>query len=273
LSHFTKQLASIWRAIRASALIAIVLPVAAYAGVTKQDLERVGTSHPQPNARLPMSVTLQDGKSQFRTVAAWLDKKPGVWIVADFTCQTLCSPVLRTAADALTGSGLEPGRDFNLLVLGLDPKDGAAEGTAMKRAQIGTEGPLAAHTVMLRGTDESTRQIAESLGFRAAYDAEHDQFAHPAAVFVITADGHVSRIFSGLSVEPASMRLALVEAGEGRIGTLADHVRLLCYGFDPTRGTYNLIISHALAIGGGTTIAVIALFLGLMFQHERASRR
>lgn len=246
---------------------------AASAQVTEQDLGTVSASHLQKGAGLPATAMLQDGEGRSETVARWLDNRPGVWIIADFTCETLCSPVLRITADALTKSGLKAGSDFNLRVVGLDPKDSAADGAAMKAGQVGTNGPLAAHTAMLRGTRESIATITEKLGFRTTYDAAHDQFAHPAVVYVVTGDGRISQTFSGLNVQPADIRLALVEAGQGRIGTVADRVRLLCYGFDPARGTYNLVISRALAVGGGTTIAVLALLLGLMFRRERAAGR
>jgi protein SCO1/2 len=245
----------------------------ASAQVTEKDLAIIAASRPPPDSHLPMSVVLQDGKGQSRSVAGWLDSKPSAWIVADFTCQTLCSPVLRITADALEESGLEVGSKFNLIVLGLDAKDSAADGAAMKAAQVGTDGPLAANTAMLRGTDEAIAQVMKSFGFHATYDAKHDQFAHPAVVFIVAADGRVSRTFSGLSIEPADIRLALVEAGQGRIGTFADRVRLLCYGFDPAHGTYNLIVGRALAVGGGTMVVALALFLGLMFRRERQARR
>jgi len=85
----------------------------------------------------------------------------------------------------------------------------------------------------------------------------------------VTADGRVSHALSGLALDPADMRLAIVEAGDGRIGSVVDQVRLLCYGFDPSHGFYNLAIGRALSIGGGVTVALLAGFLGFMFRRER----
>lgn len=259
--------------LQAGCFIVALFVSAASAQVTERDLATVSASDSPKGARLPAAAMLQDGEGRSQTVADWLDNRPGVWIIADFTCETLCSPVLRVTADALTKSGLKAGSDFNLRVVGLDPKDSAVDGAAMKAGQVGTNGPLAAHTAMLRGTRESIATITGKLGFRATYDAAHDQFAHPAVVYVVTGDGRISRAFSGLNVQPSDIRLALVEAGRGQIGTIADRVRLLCYGFDPARGTYNLMVSRALAVGGRTTIAVLALLLGLMFRRERVARR
>ena len=86
---------------------------------------------------------------------------------------------------------------------------------------------------------------------------------------VSPADGRVSHALSGLALDPADLRLAIVEAGGGRIGSVVDRVRLLCYGFDPSHGFYNLAIGRALSIGGGVTVALLAGFLGFMFRRER----
>lgn len=90
----------------------LLLSTTASAGVTQQGLAAV-EARPAPDARLPLAVTLQNGKGESREVQAWLEGHVSIWIVADFTCQTLCSPVLRTTADHLIESGLEAGRDFN----------------------------------------------------------------------------------------------------------------------------------------------------------------
>ncbi len=82
------------------------------------------------------------------------------------------------------------------------------------------------------------------MGFVSVYDRDRDQFAHPAAAFVIAPDGRLARALPGLAVDPATMRLAIVDAGKGKVGTLTDHIRLLCYGYDPASGTYSVAIGR-----------------------------
>jgi protein SCO1/2 len=142
----------------------------------------------------------------------------------------------------------------------------------MKDAQIGSSANLAATTRMLRGKAGGIARIAQALGFHYIYDPKLDQYAHPAAVFTVTADGRVGHALSGLALDPQNLRLAIVEAGRGRVGTIADHVRLLCYGFDPTRGRYNFAVGRALSIGGGATLIFLVGFLGIMFRRERPAR-
>ncbi|WP_453998975.1 electron transporter [Afipia felis] len=253
-------------------IFALTRPISAVAEVPARDLSRVSET-PPPNATLPLATVLHKGNEPDQPIRSWVRNIPSIWILADFTCQSLCSPILRQTADALSGSGLLAGRDFNLFVAGIDPKDSAQDAAAMKAAQIGSEGQIAAHTTMLQGKEEAVTQLSDNLGFHAIYDKANDQFAHPAAVFVVTADGRVSRVMSGLGLDPQGIRLALVEAGKGQVGSLADHVRLLCYGFDPARGAYNFMVGRALTIGGGLTILSLGLLLGLMLRKERSVRR
>lgn len=243
------------------------MTISAGAALLSKDLVGVAAS-PKPGARLPLDIFLKDGETS-AALGQWLAGKPSVWVVADFTCRSLCSPVLRTMTDALGKTGLVPGKDFNVRVLGLDPNDSAADARAMKSAQVGTSGPIAVHTRMLRGTAADIARITSAFGFGYVYDPALDQYAHPAAIFTVTADGRVGHALSGLGLDAADLRLALVEAGGGRIGSVADRVRLLCYGFDPSHGLYNLAIGRALSIGGGVTVALLAGFLGFMWRRER----
>lgn len=247
-------------------------PMPATAGVSARDLSRVAVTPPS-NAKLPLTTMLREGKNPEQPIGRWLGGGvPSIWILADFTCQSLCSPVLRQTADALSDSGLVAGRDFHLFVVGIDPKHSAQDAAAFKAAQIGNERQVAAYTTMLRGDENAVAQLSENLGFHTIYDVTNDQFAHPAAVFVVVADGRISRVLSGFGLDPQDIRLALVEAGKGQVGSLSDHVRLLCYGFDPARGAYNFAVSRALTIGGGMTVLSLAILLGLMLRRERSAR-
>jgi protein SCO1/2 len=216
-----------------------------------------------PGARLPMSLVLTDENGVIRTLGETLKHKPTVLVLADFTCRTLCGPVLAITASGLAKTALRPGKDFSLVVVGLDPKDSADDARAMQRDQIG-DGALLTASTFLRGDESAVRQIAESLGYRYAYDASIDQFAHPATVFIVTAEGRVSRSLSGLALDAADLRLAIVEAGRGHIGTIADHLRLLCYGFDPAKGIYTLAIQRWLTIASVLTVLALAIAIGLM---------
>jgi protein SCO1 len=256
-------------AILASAIFLAAAP--AHAAIVQRDLDRVGVTLP-PDAVLPLDLPLQGEDGSSKPLRSWLGATPGVLVLADYTCETLCGPVISIASDALAHSGLRPGRDFRLIVVGLDPKDTAAEAARMKQAQVGEDSDIFKAAFFLRGDAGTIGTLSKALGFSSVYDPARDQFAHPAAMFVVTPDGKLARALSGLAVDPATIRLALVGAGEGKVGTLTDHIRLLCYGYDPARGTYTVAIGRLLAASGGVTIVSLLLLIGLLLRAEGARR-
>jgi protein SCO1/2 len=252
-------------------LIAFLLVTSgAHAGLLASSLDAVGVT-PPPNARVPTALAFIDEHGVPRTLAEAMAGRPSLLILADYTCKSLCGPVLGLAAGALEKAGLQPGTDYRVVAIGLDPNGRPADARAMKRAQIGEGSGLARATAFLTASEDVLKQIAVSLGYRSEYDSQNDQVAHPAVAFVLTGDGRLARVLSGLSLDPADLRLALVEAGEGRTGNLADTVRLLCYGFDPTAGIYTLSIHRLLVLVSLLSTAVLAAAVGLMlFQEARA---
>jgi len=218
-------------------------------------IESVSAS-PSTGAQLPLALTLKDEAG----------------ISQPYACQALCGPILSLAAGALERSGLQAGRDYRLVVVGLDPRRGPREAKAMKMAQIGESGELVGASSFLSADAVTLQQLASALGYRSVYDEENDQFAHPAAVFVLTAEGRVARTLSALGVSPEDLRLALVEAGQGRIGSTVDTIRLLCYGFDPASGRYTPSIHLLLALGWLLTAIGLGGAIGVMvLTNRRAS--
>jgi protein SCO1/2 len=258
-----------------AAVIRLALPLAGFllltgtagGGLLASALDAVGVT-PAPNAQVPTALELIDEDGVPRALAVAMAGRPTLLILADYTCKSLCGPVLGLAAHALEQSGLRPGMDYRVVAVGLDPNDHPADARAMKRAQIGEGTGLANATTFLTPDADAMAQIEASLGYRSAYDSQNDQVAHPAVAFVLTGDGHLARVLSGLALDPADLRLALVEAGEGRICNLADTVRLLCYGFDPAAGIYALSIHRLLLLVSLLSIAALAAAVGLMLREE-----
>jgi protein SCO1/2 len=242
----------------------------AQAAIVKDELDQVGVTLP-PNAALPLDLRLQGEDGTSKPLRSWLGGTPGVLVLADYTCETLCGPVISIVSDALDKSGLRPSKDFRLVVVGLDPKDTVADAVNMKQAQVGST--IGGVSTFLRGDSLAIAALTKALGFSSVYDRDRDQFAHPAAAFVITSDGRVARALPGLAVDPTTIRLAIVDAGNGLVGTLTDHIRLLCYGYDPASGTYTVAIGRLLAAGSGATIAGLVLLIALMLRREHAGRR
>jgi protein SCO1/2 len=240
----------------------------AHAGITQAALDDVAVE-PRADAALPLGLRFLDEDAQPRTFGDILDGKPAVVVFTDYTCRTLCGPILTFISAGLEGSGLTPGTDYKLVVIGLDPRDDLQSARDLKAARIGSGNPLATATVMLKGEAAAIEAAASALGYRYAYDAEHDQFAHPAAAFVVTRAGRVRRVLSALGLDGTDLRMALVEAGQGRVGSLGDRLRLLCYGFDAVRGIYTETITLWLELAAIATVSSMALAIAAMNARSR----
>jgi protein SCO1/2 len=241
---------------------------AAHAALSHTALQEV-YAEPIANAQLPLDLTFIDESDASLTLEQALDHRPALLVFADYTCTNLCGPILAFAAAALEQSGLRPGLDYRLVIIGIDAKDGPDAARAMKRSRIGVDTRIAAATVALTGASSNIRAIAAATGYHYTYDSEHDQFAHPGVAFIVTAQGRVARVLSGLGLNGGDVWLALVEAGDGRVGTFADRVHLLCYGFDPVRGIYTAAIGRLLTAGGLVTVLLLAGGLGFLAQRNR----
>jgi protein SCO1/2 len=253
------------------ALLVLLTASSARADFSRAALDKIAAD-PQPDAQLPLAAAFTDAHGGARTLGAAIGSTPAVVVFADYTCRTLCGPILAFAAGALEKTGLAAGRDYHLVVVGIDPNDDGTSARAFAASRIGTDTPLAAATSLLIGRDEAIRAVTQAAGYRYAYDPAHDQYAHPAAAYVVTARGRIARVLPGVGLDGPDLRLALVEAGQGKVGSFADTIHLLCYGFDPAKGIYTASITRLLNIGGAATALVLAGGVAVMLVVNRRRR-
>lgn len=223
---------------------------------------------PAAGAFLPLSLSFRDENDNPITLREAVSAKSVALIFADYTCSNLCGPAISLASQALKESGLKEGTDFQLVVIGIDPKDTLADAARMKREQV--PAALSAAALFLRGDEKSIRSATEALGYRYQYDPAHDQFAHAADIYVLSPQGHVSRVLNGLTVNARDVRLAIVAASQGKAGSIGDHLQLICYGFDPAKGTYSVAVNRILFAACCVTVVSLAgLILLLTFGRAR----
>ena len=253
--------------LRAFALAtAILTGEPAGAALAPDQLTDVGV-RPPPGATLPLDARLTGLDGRATTLGAAIGGRPSVVIFADYDCPQLCSPILALAGDALAKSGLTPGADFRLVVIGFNPRATADDGKRMVGGQIGFDTPVGRATTALIASAPVVARLTAAVGYHYAYDAERGRYAHPVALLVVTANGRLSRVLSGLAISGGDVRLALVEAGKGTIGAIVDQVRLLCYGFSASVGFYTNRVRILLAAGGIATVLAIAVgFIALLRQ-------
>jgi protein SCO1/2 len=252
-----------------------LVALAALGGVALADLPpaaRAVDLEEHLGQRLPLGLGFRDQRGASVQLGDYFtDHKPVLLVLAWFRCASLCDLVLGGAAAALRQSGLASGRDYRALTVSIDPNDTPARAEAKQRALLQTLGPAAAARdwPFLVATAPAAAALADRLGFRYAYDPKSDQYAHPACAFVIAPDGRISRYLYGVGYRPVDMRLALVEAARGRVGTLVDRLLLTCYRYDPASRRYGLFIDRTVKGGGALVLLIVACGLGALWRRER----
>ena len=215
---------------------------------------------PPPGARAPLDLAVTDARTgQATTLGQALDGLPTLLLPVDYTCGNVCDPMVSMSADALAATGLAR-TDYAFVLLGIDPRDDAASARRMLADTLGTRAGAVDPRALVAGRSALARLTA-ALGYTAIYDAGTDSFAHPAAALLLAGDGRVARVLSPLALTGRDLRLALTEAGEGRIGGLSDRLALLCYGYDAARGVYTPLVRRILTVAGIATILAIGLLI------------
>ena len=259
---------------RLALLIALCLPLAAlanHAPPPPPDLTQRAGFDQQLGAHVPMDAHFHDADGtpvDLRTLARG---KPLLLAMGYYRCPNLCDVVLQGMAHSLAQLDLEPGRDFAVAFVGIDPAETArdAHRTQVMLARMQPSAHVA-QWHFLTGEPPAIAALARAIGFRYFYDARLHQYAHAAGLVAITPDGKVAQYFFGVSWPPASLRLALVSASQGRLGSLIDRLVLLCCGYDPATGRYSLAIGRAMQVLGGAFVLALASWLAWLRARARA---
>lgn len=204
--------------------------------------------------------------------------KPVVIQMMYYRCSILCPTVLNKFTTAIQPIDFTVGKDFDVLIVSIDPRDTPSQAAVQQAAQVMAYNRPGGDIVrdgwnFVTSSPESARALAEALGFGYRYLPESGEYSHGAALFVLTPDGKVSRTLTGLNYPASDVRLALLEASGGRIGTVFDAFTLWCYHFDPSTGTYTLAAMRIMRAGSGITVALIAALLAVMWRHEHRKKR
>ena len=197
---------------------------------------------------------------------------PLILVPLYYHCPDLCPIVLKSLAGALKRLSLTAGRDFEVVALSIDPREGAPLAQEAKSRALAEFGRPEAGSGwhFLTGDERAIAELAEAIGFRYVYDAVSDEYAHPSGLVILTGDGRIARYLYGASFAPRDLRLGLVEASAGRIGSPVDQFLLRCFHYDPTTGKYTfLILDRLRALTAATVIGVGGLIVFML----RAKRR
>jgi protein SCO1/2 len=225
--------------------------------------------------QIPLDTPFVDEYGKDVTLGDYFGKRPVVLALVYYECPMLCTQVLNGAFSSMEAMPFTAGKDFDLLVISFDPGETPALALDKKKAYFeryrrpGSDSGL--H--FLTGRPESIKRITEAVGFKYAYDEAIDQFAHPALLTVLTTGGEVSRYLFGIEFAPRDLRLALVDAGQGHLGSVVDQALLFCYHYDPETGKYGFVIMRLIRLGGILTVAALGLFIVRNVRGRRPEGR
>jgi len=233
-------------------------------------LSKVGITQ-NLNALVPPDVVFRDETGKSVRIGDFFGHKPIVLSLVYFDCPALCTEVLNGELRTMKAISLDLGKDFDAVTVSFEPKDTPALAKAKRDVYAGQYGrPGAAdHWHFLTGEQQSIEALTNAVGFHYAYDSSIRQYAHAAAILVLTPEGRIDRYFYGVIYPARDVRLGLVEASEGKIGTLTDHALLYCYQYDPMTGKYGVVVMNVLRAAGGLTVLILGIFMTMMFLRER----
>ena len=225
------------------------------------------------NDTIPLDLTFQDEQGKTVELARYFGSKPVILTLVYYNCPMLCTEVLNGLDRVLKLIPMDIGKDFNVVTVSIDPTDRPVEGAAKQAMYAGMYGRPGAEQGwhFLTGEETQIRRLADAVGFRYAYDAESKQYAHASAIMILTADGKISRYFYGVQYPERDVRLGLVEASQGKIGSPVDQALLFCYHYDPHTGKYGLLVSRVLQLAALLTVAIGAVLLFVLFRGEHYS--
>jgi protein SCO1/2 len=254
---------------RALLLAALALAPALASDGRPPALESVGIEQ-KLGGTIPLDLAFRDEAGKTVRLGDLVGGKPAIVSLVYYRCPMLCTEVLNGLVASLETLRFDAGNEFNVVTVSIDPKETAALASDKKAVYLKRYGRADASKGwhFLTGDEGSIARLADAVGFRFTYDAETDQYAHAAGIFVVTPDGRLARYFYGIDYPARDLRLALVEASEGKIGTIADRIVLFCYEYDPTTGRYGATILGAMRIGAVLTVLALGGFILRMWRRE-----
>jgi protein SCO1 len=226
------------------------------------------------DTQIPLDLPFTDETGRQVKIGDYFGKRPVILALVYYECPMLCTQVLNGLVTALTVMKFEPGHEFEVVAVSFNPREGPGLASQKKAAYVERYGrpQTAGGWHFLTGSQESIKQLTEAVGFQYEYDDAIKQYAHGAAIEVLTPKGHISKYFYGIEYSARDIRLGLIEASEERIGTPIDDFLLFCYHYDPTTGKYGAAIIRLVRLGGVATVLAFLSFLAVSLRRERKDR-
>lgn len=223
------------------------------------------------NEPVPADAALTDSAGrQVRLGELLGGDKPVLLTLVYYQCPALCGLVLGGLKRAVRDSGLELGRDYRAVTVSIDPRETPEMARERKRGHLDGMGahPQTPDWAFLVGEEREVKKVADAVGFKYRYDAASGQYAHAAAVVVLTPQGRVSRYLYGFDFPPRDLKFSLIEAAGGRVGSSLDRVVLTCFKYDPNTRRYEFYIFGFIRGGALLVFGALAATLAVFWRRE-----
>ncbi|MBV8093412.1 MAG: SCO family protein [Acetobacteraceae bacterium] len=225
----------------------------------------------RPGNTLPARPQFKDERGAEVALSRYAGGPPLIVLLGYFHCPNLCGLVRGNLLEALSNSGLVPGRDYRLIALSIDPAETSQDAAAAKQTDLARYPLPGADAAWhyLTGRHAAIGEVADVVGFRYRFQPEHKQFIHPAGIVFATPAGVISSYLLGVGYSAGDVRLGVTRANEGSVAAKALPILLLCFHYDPATGRYSLAIMKVLRLASAITVLTIGGTLFLAFRRER----
>ncbi len=242
------------------------------ASVLPPGLRHVGIDQ-NLNTQLPLGVAFRDEAGRQMPLASYFGSRPVILALVYYQCPMLCTQVLNGLVMSLRGMSLESGRDFEVVVVSIDPAETPDLAARKKAEYLRRYRKSSTGWHFLTGAEPQIQSLASAAGFHYAYDPKTKQFAHASAIMVVTPSGRLSRYFYGIEYAPRDLRLGLVEASGNKIGSPVDQLLLYCYHYDTSTGKYSAIVMNIVRLAGALTLLGLGLLLIWLWRRDLGRSR
>jgi len=238
-----------------------------------QVLQKVGVSQ-HLNEQLPLDAAFVDETGKPVKLGDYFGKRPAILSLVYYNCPMLCSEEMDGLTSALEMVKLTPGKDFDVILISIDPSetpDIAAKRKAFYLKRYGRP-DTAAGWHYLTGQRPAIDAVSNAVGFGYVRvpgpDGRLSQFAHASAIEIVTTNGKLAQYYLGVEYSPKDMLLGLIEASGNKIGSPVANILTYCYHYDPQKNKHSLVIVRVVQLGGMVTVASLGSFMFIMFRRD-----
>ncbi len=235
------------------------------------ELQRIDVEE-HPGEFIPMDLVFTDDRGREVRMGDYFDgEQPVLMFLGYYECPMLCNLIMNGVVQGVKDLKWKPGNDYKIVSVSINPRETYQLAAAKKKNYLeALQIPSASEGwSFLVGNEDQSRKLAEAVGFKYYWDEKTQQYAHAAVIYLISPEGKITRYLYGIEFDKQDLRLALLEASEGKIGNTIDKLILYCYHYDPDSQGYVIFAGNVMRLGGLVTLVFMAMLLGWLWRRER----